>query len=45
VVKAVIQWESVALTPEVGLRSAELDDFEPAFEHASLEEAKALVAR
>ncbi|HZW20346.1 HipA domain-containing protein [Noviherbaspirillum sp.] len=45
VVKAVIQWKSVALTPEVGLTSAELDDFEPAFEHASLEEAKALMAK
>lgn len=44
VVKAVIQWKSAALAPEVGLRSAELDDFGPAFEHASLEEAKALMA-
>ncbi|WP_194711962.1 type II toxin-antitoxin system HipA family toxin [Noviherbaspirillum soli] len=42
VVKAVSQWKSVAVTPEVGLRSAELDDFEPAFEHFGLEEAKAL---
>lgn len=44
VVKAVIQWESVALTPDVGLTAAELDDFEPAFNHASLKEAKALTA-
>jgi serine/threonine-protein kinase HipA len=45
VVKAVIRWKSVALAPEVGLRSAELDDFAPAFEHASLEEAKVLMAK
>lgn len=43
VVKAVIRWRAVAVTPEVGLTPAELDDFEPAFEHASLDEAKALV--
>lgn len=45
VVQAVCQWKSVALMPEVGLTPAGLDDFEPAFEHASLEEAKALMAR
>jgi serine/threonine-protein kinase HipA len=44
VVKAVGQWKTVALTPEVGLVSEELDDFEPAFEHVGMEEAKALMA-
>jgi serine/threonine-protein kinase HipA len=44
VVKAVDQWREVALTPEVGLSPAELEDFEPAFEHSDLEEAKAALA-
>lgn len=44
VVSAVVQWRTVALAPEVGLTSAELDDFELAFEHTSLEEALALLA-
>lgn len=43
VLQAVIQWKTVALTPEVGLTAAELEDFEPAFEHASLQEAMALL--
>lgn len=41
VVKAAEQWREVALTPEVGLTAAELDDFAPAFNHSDLEEAKA----
>ncbi len=45
VVTAVTQWKSVALMTEVGLTSTELDDFEPAFEHASLEQAKVLMAK
>jgi serine/threonine-protein kinase HipA len=44
VVKAVEQWRDVALTADVGLSQAELEDFAPAFEHAGLEEALALVA-
>jgi serine/threonine-protein kinase HipA len=44
VVKAIDQWREVALTPEIGLTAAELDDFEPAFEHSDLEEAKAAIA-
>jgi serine/threonine-protein kinase HipA len=44
VVKAVKQWRDVALTADVGLPQAELEDFAPAFEHAGLNEALALVA-
>lgn len=43
VVKAVTQWKTVALTAEVGMTSAELTDFKPAFEHDGLKEAQALV--
>lgn len=43
VVNAVDRWREVALAPEVGLTAAELDDFEPAFEHADLDEAKAAI--
>ena len=42
VVAAVAQWRTVALSSDVGLTSKELGEFEPAFEHAELEEAKAL---
>ena len=44
VVKAVKQWRDVALTADVGLPQAELEDFAPAFEHAGLDEALALLA-
>lgn len=44
VVKAVQQWRDVALTAAVGLTQAELEDFAPAFEHAGLNEALALLA-
>jgi serine/threonine-protein kinase HipA len=44
VVRAVTRWREVAVTPQVGLTSAELDDFEPAFEHQDLRDAIALVA-
>lgn len=40
---AVSRWRPVALSPEVGLRPAELDDFAPAFEHPQMEAAAALV--
>lgn len=43
VVRAVTQWRDVALSPDVGLTQAELDDFGPAFEHEGLEQAKALL--
>lgn len=39
VVEAVKQWRDVALTAEVGLTQAELEDFAPAFEHTGLGEA------
>ncbi|MHB1666114.1 type II toxin-antitoxin system HipA family toxin [Thiomonas sp.] len=42
---AVSNWRQIALAPEVGLRRAELDDFAPAFEHAQMEEAAALLGR
>ena len=42
---AVSDWHRMALAPEVGLRAAELDDFAPAFEHAQMEAAAALLAR
>lgn len=44
VVKATTRWRDVALTANVGLLQAELEDFAPAFEHAGLNEALALVA-
>ena len=44
VVKAVQQWRELALTYDVGLSQAELEDFAPAFEHAGLEEALAALA-
>lgn len=44
VVEAVKQWRDVALTADVGLSQAELEDFAPAFEHAGLDEAVALLA-
>ncbi|MES2017412.1 MAG: HipA domain-containing protein [Pseudomonadota bacterium] len=44
VVKAVQQWRDVALTADVGLSQTELEDFAPAFEHAGLDEAFALLA-
>jgi serine/threonine-protein kinase HipA len=37
VVKAVKRWRDVALTADVGLSQAELEDFAPAFEHAGLD--------
>lgn len=33
---AVLRWRELALTPEVGLVAAELDDFAPAFEHPQM---------
>ena len=42
VARAVAGWREVALHPDVGLSSADLDDFAPAFEHEALREALAL---
>lgn len=42
---AVSDWRQVALSPEVGLRPQELDDFVPAFEHEQVEAAAALLRR
>jgi serine/threonine-protein kinase HipA len=44
VVEAVKQWREVALSTDVGLSPAELEDFAPAFEHAGLDEAFAILA-
>lgn len=40
---AVSSWRELALSPEVGLRSTELDDFAPAFEHEQMEAAAVLL--
>lgn len=42
---AVANWRRVAISPEVGLRPAELDDFAPAFEHEQADTAVALIGR
>ncbi len=42
---AVSMWRQVALSPEVGLRAVELEDFAPAFEHKQMDAAAALLRR
>jgi serine/threonine-protein kinase HipA len=42
---AVMNWRQLALSPEVGLRTNELDDFAPAFEHAQMDAAAAMIGR
>ena len=42
---AVANWRQVALSADVGLRQAELDDFAPAFEHEQLMAARVLLRR
>jgi len=42
---AVSNWRPLALSPEVGLRLAELNDFAPAFEHEQMEAAAAGLQR
>jgi serine/threonine-protein kinase HipA len=42
---AVSRWRQVAQGPEVGLKYSELADFAPAFEHAQMEAAAALLRR
>jgi serine/threonine-protein kinase HipA len=44
VVQAVEQWREVALSARVGMTPDDLTDFESAFEHEGLEEARAQVA-
>ena len=43
-VQAVTRWRGLAVAPDVGMSSAELEDFEPAFEHQDLREAISFVA-
>lgn len=45
VVNAVLQWRTVGQSIDVGMTSQELNEFDLAFEHPGLEEAKALVRR
>lgn len=40
---AVAKWREVALSPDVGLRTDELEDFAPAFEHEQMAAASALL--
>jgi serine/threonine-protein kinase HipA len=40
---AVANWRQVAISPEVGLRPTELDDFAPAFEHEQMKVAGMLL--
>ena len=42
---AVANWRQAALSLEVGLRAAELDDFMPAFEHEQMDAAAAVLKR
>jgi len=44
VVTAVTKWRRVALGQDIGLQRNELDDIAPAFEHAQLQQAHALLA-
>lgn len=45
VVNAVLQWRTVGQSMDVGMTAHELDEFDLAFEHPDLEEAKVLVRR
>lgn len=45
VVNAVLQWRTVGQSIDVGMTLRELNEFDLAFEHPGLEEAKALVRR
>ena len=42
-VKAILQWRTVGQSSDVGMTKQELDEFVPAFEHASFNDAKKLV--
>lgn len=41
---AVVGWRSLALSAEVGLSAAEVEDFAPAFEHAEMARVKTLLS-
>jgi len=41
-VEAVLQWRAVGQSADVGMTTQELNEFEPAFEHSSLVEARRL---
>ncbi len=41
---AVLDWRTVALSPDVGLLATELDEFSPAFEHVDMDAARDLLA-
>ena len=41
---AVRSWREIAVSAEVGITAAQLEDFAPAFEHEEMEAAKALLA-
>jgi serine/threonine-protein kinase HipA len=45
VYRAVTGWRSLAMSAEVGLTAAEVEEFAPAFEHAEIDRAKALLSR
>lgn len=45
VLAAVVRWQEVAMSAEVGLQGTALAEFRPAFEHAALQEAQTLVAQ
>ncbi|MFM0044574.1 type II toxin-antitoxin system HipA family toxin [Paraburkholderia sediminicola] len=45
VLDAVLDWQQVAVTPEVGLTPQELPDFEDAFEHDQTDQARKLLGR
>lgn len=42
---AICGWRALALSAEVGMTAAEIEDFAPAFEHPETDAAKALVSR
>ena len=42
-VEAILQWRKVGQSPDVGMTTQELDEFVPALEHASFNDAKKLV--
>jgi len=37
-------WRSLAMSAEVGLTAAEVEEFAPAFEHAEMDRVKALLS-
>jgi serine/threonine-protein kinase HipA len=43
--RAVTGWRCLAMSAEVGLTAAEVEEFAPAFEHAEIDRSKALLSR